>query len=57
MMEFLERFERALETKNMNGQLRMLNFTCAEKVPKQLCKPHMIDNMMLISLFRLDEER
>lgn len=32
MMEFLERFEHALEAKKMNGQLRMLNFTCAEKV-------------------------
>ena len=32
MMLFLERFEAALEAKRMNGQLRMLNFTCAEKV-------------------------
>jgi hypothetical protein len=32
MMEFLERFEIALEANKKNGQLRMLNFACAEKV-------------------------
>ena len=35
MMEFLERFEVALDVKKMNGQLRMLNFTCAEKARKR----------------------
>jgi hypothetical protein len=32
MMEFLENFENALEGKQRSGQLRMLNFACAEKV-------------------------
>jgi Rap guanine nucleotide exchange factor 2 len=32
MMEYLEKFEAILEREKMNGQLRMLNFACAEKV-------------------------
>ena len=36
MMQFLERFETALEAKKMNGQLRMLNFACAEKARKRV---------------------
>ena len=32
MMEYLEKFETVLEKENMNGQLRMLLFACAEKV-------------------------
>lgn len=32
MMECLEKFEAILEREKMNGQLRMLNFACAEKV-------------------------
>ncbi len=32
MMECLEKFESILEREKMNGQLRMLNFACAEKV-------------------------
>jgi hypothetical protein len=32
MMEYLEKFEVILEREKMNGQLRMLNFACAEKV-------------------------
>ena len=37
MMEFLEQFEMALESRQKNGQLRMLNFACAEKVKKNSC--------------------
>ena len=36
MMLFLERFEAALEAKKMSGQLRMLNFACAEKARKRV---------------------
>ncbi|TRY80967.1 hypothetical protein TCAL_12515 [Tigriopus californicus] len=37
MMEFLEKFEVALESrKKMNGQLRLLNFACAEKARKRI---------------------
>ena len=32
MMECLEKFEAILEREKMNGQLRMLNFDCAEMV-------------------------
>ncbi len=35
MMLFLERFESALESRGMSGQLRMLNFTCAEKARRR----------------------
>ena len=36
MMEMLEKFEGILERVNMNGQLRMLNFACAEKARKRV---------------------
>jgi Rap guanine nucleotide exchange factor 2 len=36
MMLFLERFESALDAKKMNGQLRMLNFACAEKARRRV---------------------
>ena len=40
MMEFLEQFEMALESRQKNGQLRMLNFACAEKVKNNII-PHL----------------
>ena len=36
MMEFLENFENALEGRKMSGQLRMLNFACAEKARRRV---------------------
>ena len=36
MMEYLEKFEVILEKVKMNGQLRMLNFACAEKAKKRV---------------------
>lgn len=36
MMEYLEKFEAILERENKNGQLRMLNFACAEKAKKRV---------------------
>jgi Rap guanine nucleotide exchange factor 2 len=36
MMDFLERFEVALEKEKMHGQLRMLNFACAAKARKRI---------------------
>ena len=35
MIEFLEKFEAALEREKMQGQLRMLNFACAAKARKR----------------------
>ena len=35
MIEFLEKFESALEGEKMQGQLRMLNFACAAKARKR----------------------
>lgn len=48
MMEFLEEFETRLESNKMSGQLRMLNFACAEKAKQRtvtLTRPSRDENL------------